>query len=105
LIYAFKGHPSDGSEPLGLTLSGNLLYGTTYNGGGENTGEVFGVAPPAPTQLFIKEQGTNMVVSWTNASFNLEVEAIAEGPYLMIPNASPYTNPLTAPAQFFRLKY
>jgi hypothetical protein len=44
------------------------------------------------------------VLSWTNAGFNLQTAPVITGPFTNLPAAtSPYTNPLTAPQQFFRL--
>jgi hypothetical protein len=67
-----------------------------------------------------------LVLSWTNAGFNLQTAPAVTGPFTNLPaatrpvrwyciylgsprclaishGASPYTNPLTAPRQFFRL--
>jgi uncharacterized repeat protein (TIGR03803 family) len=43
-LYAFKGAPSDGAEPVGnLVAVGNTLYGTTYNGGKYFSGTIFSI--------------------------------------------------------------
>jgi uncharacterized repeat protein (TIGR03803 family) len=43
-LHSFSGNPSDGAEPsAGLILSGNILYGTTFEGGNANWGTVFAV--------------------------------------------------------------
>jgi uncharacterized repeat protein (TIGR03803 family) len=44
-LYSFNG-PGDGAEPVaGLVLAGNMLYGTTYAGGGSSfSGAVFGIS-------------------------------------------------------------
>jgi hypothetical protein len=45
-----------------------------------------------------------LVLSWTNAGFNLQSAPALTGPFTNLPAAtSPYTNSLTAPQQFFRL--
>jgi len=44
------------------------------------------------------------VLSWINAGFNLQTAAAVTGPFTNLPAAtSPYTNPLAALQQFFRL--
>jgi len=46
-----------------------------------------------------------LVLSWTNAGFNLQSAPAVFGPFTNLPGAtSPFTNALTAPQQFFRLK-
>jgi hypothetical protein len=45
-----------------------------------------------------------LVLSWTNAGFNLQSAPVVTGPFTNLPGAtSPYTNALTGPQQFFRL--
>lgn len=45
-----------------------------------------------------------IVLSWTNTGFALQCAATVSSVFTNIPNAtSPYTNPATAPQQFFRL--
>lgn len=65
---------SDGQSPeAGLTLSGNTLYGTAYEGGNTADGTVFSltlgsVGPPA-LQLSINLSGNNLILTWpTNAT-------------------------------------
>jgi hypothetical protein len=46
-----------------------------------------------------------LVLSWTNAGFTLQSAPDLTATFTNIPAAtSPFTNPLTAPQQFFRLK-
>ena len=46
----------------------------------------------------------HLVLSWTNAGFSLRSAPALTGPFTNLPAAkSPYTHPLTAPKQFFRL--
>lgn len=39
--YSFDG--SDGRNPMGVTASGSMLYGTTYEGGSSNNGTIFSI--------------------------------------------------------------
>jgi len=45
------------------------------------------------------------VLSWTNAGFTLQTAPASTGTFINLPGAtSPYTRPITAMQQFFRLK-
>jgi hypothetical protein len=58
-----------------------------------------------PARLNSQKLNNQLVLSWTNAGFNLQTAPFVTGPFTNLPAAtSPYTNPLTAPQQFFRLK-
>ena len=105
------GTNSDGANlQAGLILSGNTLYGTAPDGGSSGAGTVFSLSF-AP-QLTITRSAANVVVMWpTNfAGFDFTPFALQTAPDLSatftnLPGAtSPYTNPATAPQQFFRLK-
>jgi outer membrane protein assembly factor BamB len=57
-----------------------------------------------PPRLDFQLLNNQLVLSWTNAGFNLQSAPAVTGPFTNLPVAtSPYTNPLTAPQQFFRL--
>ena len=59
----------------------------------------------APIPLGIELIGTNAVLTWSNPSFNLQAAPLVQGAYTNVPGAtSPYTNPIVAPQQYFRLK-
>ncbi|MBI3851022.1 MAG: hypothetical protein HY298_12205 [Verrucomicrobia bacterium] len=46
----------------------------------------------------------DLVLSWTNAGFNLQSAPAITGTFTNLPGAtSLYTNPLTTPQEFFRL--
>jgi uncharacterized repeat protein (TIGR03803 family) len=49
VLYSFQGTPNDGSQPTANVLvgSGGVLYGTTGNGGTNNSGTVFSLTPPS----------------------------------------------------------
>ena len=57
-----------------------------------------------PPRLDFQLLNNQLVLSWTDAGFNLQSTPAITGPFTNLPAAtSPYTNPLTAPRQFFRL--
>src|SRR5436309_1350747 len=56
---------SNGALPYGrLILSGNTLYGTTFNGGSSFNGTVFSLSLPLP-QLTIVQAGANVLLTWS----------------------------------------
>jgi uncharacterized repeat protein (TIGR03803 family) len=109
---------SDGSNPdAGLTLSGNTLYGTAYNGGGFGNGTVFSlsigsVSAPARTVTIIRS-GTNVVLTWpTDATVHhLQSTTNLASPVWTTNSPAPVvvngqntvTNPISGTQQFFRL--
>jgi hypothetical protein len=55
---------------------------------------------PLP-RLDFQKLNNQLVLSWTNAGFNLQSAPAVTGPFTTLPVAtSPHTNPLTAPQQF-----
>jgi len=59
---------------------------------------------PPPVQLDFQTLNNQLVLSWTNAGFNLQSASAVTGPFTNIVAAtSPYTNSLTGSQQFFRL--
>jgi hypothetical protein len=81
-------------------------YTVTDGIGGTNsstlTVNVVNVTPiPVSAQL----AGGNLVLTWTNAAFNLQTSTNVAGPYIAVPGAtSPYTNLIgTNAAGFYRL--
>ena len=72
---------------------------------------VNGVARPrlarlvGDARLRIQRGGTGVVVSWSNTGFSLQSAPFFTGTFTNVTGAtSPYTNPATAPQQYFRLK-
>jgi uncharacterized repeat protein (TIGR03803 family) len=112
------GTNSDGGYPKpGLILSGNTLYGTTYEGGSSGWGTVFSIS--FPPQLTIIDSGGSVILTWpTNyAGFdyagymlqsttdlgpsaiwttNLPAAVVVNGQFTV-------TNPISGRQQFFRL--
>jgi uncharacterized repeat protein (TIGR03803 family) len=103
---------SDGSSPYGeLLLIGNTLYGTTQTGGTTGNGTVFAFALPAsgavPVPLEIQLAGEEAILTWSDptSAFSLQASPTVAGVYTNLPGASsPYTNPVTGSARYFRLK-
>jgi hypothetical protein len=60
---------------------------------------------PAPVPLTIQLAGQDLVLSWPDNRFGLQSAPAATGIFTNILGAtSPYTNPVSGSAQFFRLK-
>jgi uncharacterized repeat protein (TIGR03803 family) len=109
---------SDGTHPIGgLVLSGSALYGTAELGGSGGVGTVFSLSF-AP-QLTLTPSGPNVILSWpTNvAGFDYTGFALQCSAGLSSTNWTNWMNPVTtsggyyfvsnpisAGAQFFRLK-
>jgi uncharacterized repeat protein (TIGR03803 family) len=116
-LHSFSGG-SDGANPqAGLVLSGDTLYGTARGGGSAGVGTVFSLSF-AP-QLTITPSGPNVILSWpTNvAGFDYTGFALQCSAGLSSTNWTNWMNPVTtsggyyfvsnpisAGAQFFRLK-
>lgn len=101
-LYNFDG--DDGDHSLsGLILSDNTLYGATYFGG-IGDGNVFALSL-GPIPLNIQTSGSNVVLTWGNPAFSLQVASTTTGVYTNASSAaSPYTNTITGSQMFFRLK-
>jgi uncharacterized repeat protein (TIGR03803 family) len=99
-----------GSGPAdGVTLSSNILYGTTFSGG-YISGNVFGLilssAPGVePIPLNVQVSGGTLALSWTSSAFSLQSTSSLGGPFADVAGAtSPYTVAPTNSQQFFRLQ-
>ena len=65
---------------------------------------VAGAIAPTPEPLRYQLLGGNLVLSWTNATFNLQSAGTITSGFTNIPNAtSPFTNDIAGGAKFFRL--
>ena len=79
----------------------NRLVISKQSGANWSTGITF---LSLPTPLTIRQSGTNVVLTWTNSAFGLQAAPAVTGTYTNVPGAaSPYTNAITAPQEFFRL--
>ena len=97
---------SDGSQPDALVLSGGTLYGLTdygIQGISLGNGGIFALILQ-PT-LNIAQSRTNIVLSWTGASYSLYSATTANGTYTKVTGAtSPYTNSITGTQKYFKLE-
>jgi uncharacterized repeat protein (TIGR03803 family) len=112
-LYGFTGG-GDGANPQAdLILSGNTLYGTTAAGGSSGNGTVFSFTLPRPL-LAIARSGTNVILTWSASfsGYNLEFATNLVSPAVWNTNSTApvilsglntITNPISAPAKFYRL--
>jgi hypothetical protein len=72
----------------------------------QQTNHTFTITPVlSPPLLSIAGMGNRAVLSWTNGGYLLQSASDFKGPFTTIPGAvSPYTDMITAPWEFFRLK-
>jgi hypothetical protein len=65
----------------------------------------YAIATLLPIPLNHQVSGQQLVLSWTNAAFDLQSASAVQGTYTNVPGAtSPYTNLLIGGQQFFKLK-
>ena len=66
----------DGVGPNGLVLSGDILYGTSQNGGNWGGGTLFSISlTSSPPQLSIAASGTNVVLKWPTSVTGFALQA------------------------------
>jgi uncharacterized repeat protein (TIGR03803 family) len=111
-IYYFNGGTivfSGGASPQdGVIVSNNILYGTTFLGGG-SSGNVFGynlsTAPPANVPLTFSMSNNIIVLSWSSSVFTLQSAPSLEGPFTNVPVVTnSYLVYPTNTQEFFRLQ-
>ena len=93
---------------LAIADNGELYAGGSFTTAGDKISYYWAQAvlspslAPVPLQWQVSNQ--QLVLSWTNADFQLQAAPEVPGTYTNVPNAtSPYTNLLTSPLRFFRL--
>ena len=95
-------------QGIAVDLAGNVIVTGYYDdgaGSSYSTTIKYSSSLPPPVQLDFQKLNNALVLSWTNAGSNLQAARAVTGPFTNLPGAtSPYTNPLTAPQQFFRLR-
>jgi hypothetical protein len=102
IAYSIAGVPlwtnSLGASAIAVDSAGSVLAaGNSYT-------IKYSSSVSAP-RLAFQKLNNELVLSWTNAGFNLQTAPAVTGPFTNLPAAtSPSTNPLTAPQQFFRVK-
>lgn len=95
---------ADGLHPAGLLLVGRTVYGTAESGGAGNGGTFFSFGLPA-ISLNRQFDGTNLILNWSDSSCCLQSAPTPIGPWTDVSGAAcPYTNPVSGPAAFFRLR-
>ena len=109
----YQGPPNGNASPLLTKVivvdsSGNAFV-TGYSAGRDGYVDYvtikYSSSVPAPVHLDFQLRNNQLVLSWTNAGFNLQSAPAVPGTFTNIPGAtSPYTNPLSGGQQFFRLK-
>jgi hypothetical protein len=98
---------SDGAA-IALDGSGNVFVAGTSTGVGGNwdyaTIKYSSSIVTPSMRLDFQRLNNQLVLSWTNAGFSLQSAPSAIGTFTNVSNAaSPFTNPVIAPQQFFRL--
>ncbi len=93
----------DGAHPsASLILLDNILYGTAQYGGSSGVGTVFKL--DLRPRVFVAQINNQLILTWANTNFTLQSAPLVTGIYTNISGAtSPYTNPISASQQFFRL--
>jgi uncharacterized repeat protein (TIGR03803 family) len=107
---------ADGARPAGpLVVSGNILYGTAYQGGDYGNGTIFSITLPiVRPQLAITSAGPDVVLTWptTPVGFTLQSTTNLAPPIAWITNSpapvlvngqNTVTNPISGAQQFYRL--
>jgi uncharacterized repeat protein (TIGR03803 family) len=115
-LYSFTNGNSPQYPSVGLLLLGNVLYGTTDDGGANGNGTVFALSlPSAPMpQLTLGTSSAGLVISWPANAPNLVLQSTTDfGPggiwtpvstkSVVISGMNIVTNPISGTQQFFRL--
>ena len=97
------------SPESGVVVSGNMLYGTTANGG-EAEGNIYGLnlsetnAPPQPIGMNALLSDGSLVLLWYSTNFSLQSTPALGMPFTTLSGAtSPYIVPATNSQQYYRL--
>jgi poly(hydroxyalkanoate) depolymerase family esterase len=97
-----SGSSSSSAGGYGNYFTGNLYDVRIYNDGLASQAQIRSIAaltPPSPTNRLVS--GNQVVVTWSWGTLLQATNLL--GPWTAVQAASPYTNSLTAPQQFFRV--
>jgi len=103
--YDGPAHLDDNGVALAVDNFGNIFVtgDSVGNGSGSDYATVKYSSSVQP-YLVLQKVADNLVLTWTNAAFNLQTAPIITGAFTNIPGAiSPYTNSIISPEQYFRL--
>jgi uncharacterized repeat protein (TIGR03803 family) len=112
MLYSFSGGADGGNPYVGVTISGNILYGATTIGGVYNHGTIFRLSLPfTPTPATIVRSASNLIVAWPTSSGALTLQSstnlIAWDPVAQAPQVVngqfAVTNTMSGDRRFFRL--
>jgi hypothetical protein len=80
------------------------VTGASWNGNNYDYLTIKYAAAVFAPSLNIQRLGNNVILSWTNAAFNLQSAPAITGTFTNVPGAtSPFTNAVTGGQAFFRL--
>ena len=116
VLHDFTGTNDGGRLFAGLILASNTLYGTTVAGGVSGNGTIFSLTLPEPPSLTIREEGSNVVLTWPTNSVGFTLQSATNlagagiwSPSTVAPVAvkgqNTVTNPVSASPQFYRLSW
>ena len=118
VIYHFSANNTsnlDGAYPRpGVVLADNTLYGTAEDGGTNGRGSVYSFPLTVPPPLAIARNGANALVSWPTAAVGFDLQSCnnllaanwtnTTGNLAVVNTNFVFTNFLTGPSTFFRLR-
>jgi hypothetical protein len=101
----YNGGFDDLDNAIARDRNGNVFVaGYSWNGTNQEWVTIKYASSVPPSRVDFQKLNNQLVLSWTNAGFNLQSAPAVTGTFTNISGAtSPYTNALTSPQQFFRL--